>query len=705
MTFFKNITRCKAPSAYSVITAACIQITVMNAAAPDTANIPAKWKNESVIVLEHTYRADESSFNDAKYSEYHKIVYYIRDKYGLQELSTFNIPTYIVPGAEMQIGKVYKKNKTVVELTSRHLIPMYTKIDLGNRRRSSSTRKADNGQKLAIPSLEVGDILEIEYTSRRKEIISYLNLDVRYPTLKSDLSISVKNDGGMYNASIKYKAVNYPNNKVEATPQTVTVSRTNVERTENESLSDENKTQPYVVVWKSYKSAFENSTSDAEQNKNYLELIGDDQKREQRKFTNYFYADDLSEFYVAIYLEDLINKKHKKIADTLAFLNDLFYTYREMIAMKSLTESATKTSYANDKYFVDVMSRVLFEKGVPFKVFVSQPDYYGAPLSEHDIISARYGIINERNNYFMFNPFAYLFPNQVPSYFEDQTYVMFNANPHFYPKGESRKYCKYGFTSGTFPHSTSNQNLTETTINVSAIDLTENTCVLELNHSYWGKNKNRVTKNMCSNTLLYELADNDYRALVKKHYPTYISLDVDSDKHDWYLKNHLLEDIKGDGYDPLKLKFYKVDETNFFDATKPISTNYAFISNNIVVNYDNYLILNVGKLLGSQLQYKRNDSVRQTNFFIPYKKKYTFLIRIEIPEGYKVENMADLDTKFISPAGKFETKASVNGRMLEIKTEKNYEFIDYPGSDEKHIKGFLDLATEFTQKKLVLKKS
>ena len=45
----------------------------------------------------------------------------------------------------MQIGKIYKKNNEVIELTTRHLIPMHLKVDVGNRRKKRSQWHGDSG--------------------------------------------------------------------------------------------------------------------------------------------------------------------------------------------------------------------------------------------------------------------------------------------------------------------------------------------------------------------------------------------------------------------------------------------------------------------------------------------------------------------------------------------------------------------------------
>lgn len=673
---------------------------------PDTTKIPAKWKNESIIVLEHFYHAEESNFDNARYSESIKIVYYIRDKYGLEQLSTLNIPTYIVPGAEMQVGKIYKKNKTTLDLTSKHLIPMFTKIDIGNNRRNSSTHVRDDGQKLAIPSLEVGDILEIEYTSRRKEAITYLNLSVNYPTLHSDLSVSILGDEGGVASNIQYKAVNFPESKIEATPFTVKVMRDEVDKILEYPLSDENRNVPYVLIWKKNLKYMENSTFGNLSEKKYSQMNEEEIKKEQLAFISYIYQDEAYQSIYADNLLSLLNKKHDKIADTVSFLNDLFFYYREYIAKRSLTESASsKRIETKDVFFINVVSRVLTEKKIPYKVLITQPDYYGAPESERSLVNIRYGFVLPQLHYYLFNPYFYSLPNQIPAYFEDQQYMSFKANAAYYPSGCGKKNCTYGFSFDQFPHSSAEQNLTHSDIQISAFDLKSQKCKMKVKIAYSGKNKNRMTKSLCSKTYLYERENNEYRsALIKKGFIN-DSPFKEQEKHNKYLEKFLLDDTQGDGYDTEKLNAYSIEETYFFIAEKPLVTQVKFEINNLFNSFENYLVLNVGKLLGNQLSYQQKDVPRQNDFYIPYKKKYEFSINIEIPQNYQIENLSDLNSKFESPAGKFESKATIEGDKLYITTEKTYNFIDYLKKDEKDISGFLNAATDFVQKKLILKKS
>jgi hypothetical protein len=673
---------------------------------PDTTKLPEKWKHESIIVLDHVYRAEESNFDDARYSESIKIVYYIRDKFGLQQLSTLNIPTYIVPGAEMQIGKIYKKNKDVIDLTSKYLIPTFTKIDFGNNRKNRSTRFRDDGQKLAIPSLEVGDILEIEYTTKRKEAIGYLDLSVAYPTLHSELSVSVLGDNYGVASIIQFKPINFPLSNVESTPFTVKVERKQVDKILDYPLSDENRNVPYVLIWKKRLNNNESSTFNSSKDNKYAQMTGEELKQEQLKFITYIYQEEAFQTFYANNLLSVIDKKYDQITDTVKFLNDLFYYYREYLAKKSLTESnPIKNIQTKDVFFVNVLSRILTDKKIPYKVFISQADYYGVPESEKDLINIRYGFVFPHLQYYLFNPYFYSFPNKIPSYYEDQSYMFFKASPAYFPSGCSKKTCTYGFEFATFPHSSPEENLTQSDIIITNFDLNALTCKLQATNSYFGKNKNRITRNICSATYLYEKEQNEYRsALIQKKLFDQASF-AQLEKHNKFLKKYLLDDVQEDGYDTDDLLAYNVEATNFFSTNEPIITQTKFKLKNYFSSFDEYLVFNIGRLLGNQLNYTEKEVPRQNNFYIPFKKKYIFNIQFEIPSGYRIENLADLNSKIETTAGKFESKARLEGNRLIINTEKLYRFIDYDKKDEKDISVFLNLATDFTQKKLVLKKT
>jgi hypothetical protein len=121
------------------------------------------------------------------------------------------------------------------------------------------------------------------------------------------------------------------------------------------------------------------------------------------------------------------------------------------------------------------------------------------------------------------------------------------------------------------------------------------------------------------------------------------------------------------------------------------------------VSAGKYVVLNVGQLLGEQLQPNR-DTVRQNNFFIPYRKKYAFRLNIKLPPGYVADDISSLNGKFQSAAGKFVSQASANGDGIVVNTEKIYTFQHYDKGKASEVNGFLALADDFTHLKILLRK-
>lgn len=671
---------------------------------PDTTNIPAKWKNESVIVLEHVHKTDESNYDEnARYKETIKMVYYIRDKFGLQQLSTFNIATYIVPGAEMQIGKIYKKNNKIIYLTTRHLIPMSTRIDLNYSKRYATSYQRNEGQKLAIPSLEVGDILEIEYISKRTEQLNYLDAAVYYPTLKLSRSVSVIDPPGG-KVTLMYKPVNMAAEQIETSDHELTITRTNVERLSQETLGDDKKTHPYVIFWKHYTSDFASTSFDNIKSPPLLELKGKALDEEYEKINNILFkgwAEPANK--TAQNLIKVLDKDYPTITDTISYLNSLYYYCREMTSVKCLTsENANNTPY-DDNHFTRAITTVLSKKKIPYKVFITHEDYFGAPNSLNEIAYPKFGIYIEQLDYFMFDPFLSSEPNLVPPYFEGQSFVAFPIMTTKERKKDNNS-AKFGFFHGTFPYSESSQNLIHSDITIGDIDVKKQNCKVNLKVTYTGNAKSRFTKRICSKTYLYELAANPYREKILKNLIYVDQLKSDSVKHLKYLKKFVLDDITNEGYEPLNLGKIDVDTFNFFDNDKPAIKNYEFELKDFFIAYDKYIIFNAGKLLGSQLAYVTKDSIRQHDIFIPYRKKYSYTIHVKVPENYTVENLQDFNTSYKSGGGKFESTATLNGNVIEIRTEKDYNFTTYSKTEDNYVKSFLESAIEFTQKKLLFKK-
>jgi hypothetical protein len=116
-------------------------------------------------------------------------------------------------------------------------------------------------------------------------------------------------------------------------------------------------------------------------------------------------------------------------------------------------------------------------------------------------------------------------------------------------------------------------------------------------------------------------------------------------------------------------------------------------------------IFEAGKLIGGQLKLEPNEmKERQTDIWIPSAVTIDNSITINIPEGYSVDGLQDLNMNIDNSSGTFISTAAVTGSKLLITTKKVYKnTFDKKEAWPNYI-AFLEPAYKLSQAKVVLKK-
>lgn len=116
-------------------------------------------------------------------------------------------------------------------------------------------------------------------------------------------------------------------------------------------------------------------------------------------------------------------------------------------------------------------------------------------------------------------------------------------------------------------------------------------------------------------------------------------------------------------------------------------------------------ILEVGKLIGGQIKLEQNEMTnRQTDIWLANARMIENNIIVNIPAGYTAEGWEDLNISVDNESGSFKSTAKVEGDKLIITTQKIYK----KNFDKKELwpnyVAFLEPAYKFSQSKVVLKK-
>ncbi len=191
-------------------------------------------------------------------------------------------------------------------------------------------------------------------------------------------------------------------------------------------------------------------------------------------------------------------------------------------------------------------------------------------------------------------------------------------------------------------------------------------------------------------------------------------------KHDQYVKeydaliNKSKEKRKETYNKDISSEFgFDIDDVNFaIKNTGRYGKNVPFvfdedftIKNNLIKKAGDNYILEIGKMITAQVEIEKKELTRTNNIYIAYPKTYENEINFEIPSGYSVSGLDKLNKNIVNETGDFTSRASISGSKLTVKTTKMYKNYYEPNSNWNKMILFLDGAYQFTQEKILLKKN
>jgi hypothetical protein len=124
----------------------------------------------------------------------------------------------------------------------------------------------------------------------------------------------------------------------------------------------------------------------------------------------------------------------------------------------------------------------------------------------------------------------------------------------------------------------------------------------------------------------------------------------------------------------------------------------------LVKKAGNNYIIDIGKLQGSPLQIKPDQRKRTLDIYMPFARSLQTDIIIQIPDGYTAEGITNLNKKVENETGYFIVEASTDGKTVNIKIRKSYNKAFEPASNWEKLLSFIDAANEWSNAKILFKK-
>lgn len=181
--------------------------------------------------------------------------------------------------------------------------------------------------------------------------------------------------------------------------------------------------------------------------------------------------------------------------------------------------------------------------------------------------------------------------------------------------------------------------------------------------------------------------------------------DPDKDDRIKDRKEMFEKDLKEE-FDIDKYEGFELVRDGRFGDTAWLQYKEKFTVKKLISKAGRNYIVEIGKMIGDQIKLDSAEmKTRQTDIWVPFARTIENTITMNIPNGYTVDGLQDLNTNIDNVSGSFVSTAKIDGDKLIITTKKLYK----KSFDKKELWpnyiAFLEPAYKFSQAKIVLKKN
>lgn len=164
------------------------------------------------------------------------------------------------------------------------------------------------------------------------------------------------------------------------------------------------------------------------------------------------------------------------------------------------------------------------------------------------------------------------------------------------------------------------------------------------------------------------------------------------------------KEVKGD-FDLDKYEDFTLLQDGRFGDTAWLQFKEDFQLKKLTSKAGKNFLFDIGKLIGGQIKLEESETkTRVTDIYLPNARTIENTITVAIPAGYTVEGLNELNMNIDNESGSFVSTAKVEGGKLIVSTRKQYKKTFDPKEAWPNYLAFLEPAYKFSQLKVVFKK-
>jgi len=690
--------------------------------------IPANLSKESAVVLARSFSLSRASsgklkFGRAigittrttKFSIFHERVK-INDKTALDEFSTLQYQKKLDKTTSQLFAKFVDVNNTFI---GAKVIKPAGKEIIVNTSEEILTKNESKDQKgkLAIPDLQVGDVLDY-YICRQdiadkdegnlyKDNDNILSLVDEYPVLYYSIDFQ-------FNKKIKVRAI-YANGAKPFEEShnaegdlLLSLKLTNVPKYKGQLWTSGYRQYPYIEIGSAY-----DDPTDKIIEKNHFD--GKTAMLQARKYN--FEKTFVERAFPYFMLLDKVKNAFKDKKSLRA----------------ASADSVAKVFYATWKYdtFCHYLPNDLQDlPAMKYRAANSQGNVLNACFIltalkiDHDVLLVASRNTNSLDNVFNADDFDALIRinGSVPAYLcFDDVVTHFNEIPArfqgekvivLHPKRRNDHEYDFTETEDVLPVANASQNNINEQLNVSLAGADLKKLKIERTVKEKGSLRHDDQKDLLlADEIDAGIVEMGNGETMEKRYKYYTGVKKFAEQVTGaFAKEH--NDKEKYYSDEIKAKFSQEPQkvTNFkiinsgLNAGSTFEYTESFEMDNLVKKAGNNYIIDAGKLTGGFLKLDEKDKVRDKDIYMPSARSFSYTISIAIPAGYAVKGIEELTKNKANKTGSFSAGAVVKGNAVVITVTRVYSNNFEKAADWPLLKDLIETASDFDSAKLLLEK-
>lgn len=154
----------------------------------------------------------------------------------------------------------------------------------------------------------------------------------------------------------------------------------------------------------------------------------------------------------------------------------------------------------------------------------------------------------------------------------------------------------------------------------------------------------------------------------------------------------------------VEYKDFALLQTGLWEDEGAVKYNDSFVLEGLVSKNGPNYILEAGKLIGKQIALQKEEKKRTDDVYMAFARSFEYSISIDIPKGYEVKGLEQFNVNVTNSTGGFISEAALKEGKIIITTRKYYSHNYEQAEKWSEMMAFLDATYNFTQQKLLLRK-